>query len=135
MLLICPNKFIFLKQVPMDFVFNKNFFGAPADAGSCVGVSACSTSPPEADCVQPACTIINYQEISQRASSSSFTLKHSAHCATPAAHVHKKHSQLPQQLLSTHFLSSFLLLLHLKPRKCHKGEKRHKLSNLHAGIT
>lgn len=41
-------------------------------------------------------------EISQRASSSSFTLKHPAHCATPAAYVHNKHSLLPQQRLRRH---------------------------------
>lgn len=49
-------------------------------------------------------------EISQRASSSSFTLKHPAHCATPAAYVHTKHSWLPQHIVSFFFFPSYWYL-------------------------
>lgn len=91
----CQNKFIFLKQV-----FAKSGFLLLQFVGerSALCVSAYINSSSGAHSVQSACKILSSPEISHRASSSSFTLKHPAHCANSAAYVHNKHSQLPLKI-------------------------------------
>lgn len=98
----------------MDFAFNKDLCCCSWLVQAVLYVWA-PILPVQEHTVFSLCVrLLSSPEISQRASSSSFTLKHPAHCTNPSAYVQNKHSQLPQQFLSRHlsffFFRSFFFM-------------------------